>query len=159
MGNTTMTKLLFFLSALLLCSGCVALKSDQRVFTDEQEAIQAYSSGHYNIAVKRYEALVEEVPEDANFWFRLANAYARNGEPDKAINAYRKTLQQDSTHEKAWYNMGIIQLQQALKTFIDMQDCIPSNSSVKPLAEEKMNSLFLLLGGKIDDTDSSRDEN
>lgn len=135
----------------LLFSGCAGTKTGKTVFDYEKEATIAYSDGKYDIAVKRYEYLVERVPKDANFWFRLANSYAKNGETDKAISAYRNTLLRDTSYEKAWYNLGVIQMQQALKTFIDMQSAIQINSPVRPLAEEKMNGLFILLGQNPDD--------
>ncbi len=156
-GRYIIRALLLLFLAVVSLSGCAATKPGKTVFDYEQEASEAYAGGRYDVAVNRYEYLVEQVPKDPNFWFRLANSYAKNGEPEKAVVAYQNTLLRDSTYEKAWYNLGIIQMQQALKTFIDMQKAMPPNSPVHSLAEEKMNGLFLLLGQNPDEEHPAAD--
>jgi tetratricopeptide (TPR) repeat protein len=149
--------LALFLLTIVCLSGCATIQPGKTVFDYEREGNEAYANGNYDIAVNRYEYLVKQIPKDANFWFKLANSYARNGEPDKAIMAYQNTLLRDTGYAKAWYNLGIIQVQQALKTFIDMQKAIPADNPVRPLAEEKMNDLFRLLGQNPDEEKPSVD--
>lgn len=140
------TPLILLILTLAGCAGKVASQKD--IFDYEQEASQAYAEQDYALAAQRYEYLVDKVPKDAEFWFRLANSYAKNGQPAKAINAYQNTLVRDSSYAKAWYNMGMIQMQQALRTFIDLQEVIPPGDPVRQRAETKVEGLFELLGNK-----------
>lgn len=127
--------------------GCANPDINSKItFDDEKEASQAYNDGRYDQAIEKYEFLVQEFPKDPTLWFRLANAFAKNGEPEKAINAYQNTLLLDQGHEKAWYNMGVIQMQLALKTFIDMQQNIPPGNPVRERGAKKMDGLMDLLG-------------
>lgn len=142
---------ILFILAVISLTGCSVATPGKTVFDYEREASQAYENGRYEIAVNGYEYLVKQVPKDPNFWFRLGNSYGKNGDLNKSAMAYQNTLLRDVTYEKAWYNLGVIQMQQALKTFIDMQKAIPQNSPVQPLAEKKMNGLFLLLGQNPDE--------
>ena len=146
--QTMIKSLLLLCSCLMVLTSCAGMNSNsaKTVFDYEQAAAEAYAKGNYSLAAEQYELLVKEVPKDPNFWFRLANSYAKNKEPNKAVQAYQNTLLRDASYEKAWYNMGIIQMQQALRTFIDMQEAIPADSEVRKLAENKMNGLFELLG-------------
>lgn len=150
---TTITQALVITFCAFVLTGCAGKSGDSaNVFDYEQTATEAYSKGDYPLAVEQYELLVERIPKDPNFWFKLANSYAKNKEPNKAIRAYQNTLLRDTTYEKAWYNMGIIQMQQALRTFIDMQKTLPAGSKVRKLGEVKMNGLFELLGSLPDET-------
>ena len=139
----------FFLYGLLsfffLLPGCAAKKDLTLI---REEAYQAYDSKDYNTAITQFEILVENVPEEEEFWFRLGNSYARSEKPQLAVRAYQNALLRDSTHEKAWYNMGITQLQIALKTFVDMQSYVEQGSSLGKRGTNIRKDLFHLLENK-----------
>ena len=136
-------KNLFFLFLLLLLFSACAEK--QLVTTVREEAYQAYSNNDYGTAAEKFELLVKKAPEDVEFWFRLGNAYARSQRPGLAVSAYQNALLGDPKNVKAWYNMGIIQTQTALKTFVDMGRYTDKNSLLSQKGQDMQEGLFLLL--------------
>lgn len=114
------------------------------------EAYQAYQDEDYSTAVDRFEVLVKEIPGDAELWFRLGNAYAKSMRPEQAIDAYQKSLLRDPQQGKAWYNLGIIHMQTALKSFIDMQDFVNENDPIGIKGKTMRNGLLTLLGQDVD---------
>lgn len=130
------------LPLIFILSGCAG----KDLILVREEAYLAYQNKDYQTAVSKFEILVEKSPEDVEFWFRLGNSYAKSKKPQLAVIAYQKALLRDPANEKAWYNMGIIQTQTALKTFVDMQ---AYTDIEKPIAKQGRNmreGLFLLLG-------------
>jgi tetratricopeptide (TPR) repeat protein len=113
-----------------------------------EEAYQAYETSDYGLAAEKFEILVENAPEDVEFWFRLGNAYGRSQHPQLAISAYQNALLRDPTHVKAWYNMGFIQTQSALKTFVDMQNYTDNTNLIGKQGKNMRDGLFLLLEHK-----------
>lgn len=129
---------------LMFCAGCAGTDLT-RV---REEAYAAYEKSDYSTAAESFALLVENAPEDVEFWFRLGNSYARIQNPQSAINAYQNALLRDPTHVKAWYNMGVIQSQLALKTFVDMQGYVDKEHPLAQQGETMREGLFLLLGKK-----------
>ena len=76
-------------------------------------AEESYERADWAMAAEAYGTVVEEMPQDAQLWFRYANALARSDQPDRAVTAYREVLARDAHYAKAWFNMGIVQLRQA----------------------------------------------
>jgi len=76
----------------------------------KEEADFAYLNNDMVISEKNYSILVKEMPVEALFWFRLANVYVRTNRPDAAITLYREAVIRDPEFSKAWYNLGIVQL-------------------------------------------------
>lgn len=141
MRTTHLLLLLFFLSF----GGC---GSHQDLKVVHQEAYQAYQEENYPIAVEKFEILVQEIPKDAELWFRLGNSYARAMMPGSAVEAYRNSLLRDPKNVKAWYNMGIIQMQTALKSFADMQGYVNEGDPIGIQGKAMMDGLFTLLGSE-----------
>ncbi|MHB1057447.1 MAG: tetratricopeptide repeat protein [Rhodanobacter sp.] len=83
----------------------------------QREADQAYDSGNLALALSDYQALTRDVPQHADFWFRLGNIHVRLQRPDDAVEAYRHALQIEPGHAKAWHNLGIVRLRQAEAAF------------------------------------------
>ena len=129
---------------LVLCAACAG-KDLTRV---REEAYAAYEKRDYTTAAESFSLLAEKSPEDVDFWFRLGNSYARTQNPQLAVNAYQNALVRDPTHVKAWYNMGVIQSQVALKTFVDMQGYVNKEHPLAQQGEQMREGLFLLLGSK-----------
>lgn len=93
-------------------------------------AYEAYQDGRYAEAAEQFELLVAEVPKDAELWFRLGNAHARALQPHKAVAAYENALLRDPRMAKAWYNMGLIHMQAALKSFVEMDAHVAADDPV-----------------------------
>jgi len=133
---------------ILILSGCAGTMQSKDPIVSRREAVLAYKEGRFNDAAAKFEQLVTEVPKDSELWFRLGNSYAKADKPDLAITAYRNALLRNPEFGKAWYNLGVIQMQAALKAFIDMQKYVPENDPASIAAEKKREGLFLLLKGK-----------
>ncbi len=130
---------------LLLClimGGCISVKN---LTAEREQAFLAYEQGNFEKASQQFEILVQEIPKDAELWFKLGNSYARVQYPQKAIEAYQNALLRDPGLSKAWYNMGIIQMQTALKTFIDMEKYTEAADPVHLKGKKMREGLLLLL--------------
>ena len=118
---------IFCSSLILMLSACNALdvKKDepqqQDMFEVEALANKAYENNEWLESEKHYAVLVKQIPENALHWFRLGNIYARTKRPDAAVTAYRESLIRDPKFAKAWYNLGVLHLQQAANSFNEFQ--------------------------------------
>jgi Flp pilus assembly protein TadD len=83
-------------------------------------ATKAYAEGDLRTAEKLFKTLTERVPGEGEFWFRLANVYARMQRPEDAIAAYKEALVRQNMKSKSWHNMGIVYLRQAANAFTQM---------------------------------------
>ena len=131
-------------SILLCLSGCASQNTSVDIL--RKQAYTAYQNGEYQKAAEHFTTLVEKAPEDGDYWFRLANSHARTKHPNLAIAAYQKALLLAPDNEKAWYNMGIVQMQMALKTFVDMQQYVERDSPLSRRGKDIRQELFHLLG-------------
>ncbi len=143
------------ISHLILASFFLAGCVTQDLTQVRQEAYQAYHDGDYPSAVNKFEKLVQQVPRDAELWFRLGNAYAKAMLPQEAINAYQNALVRDPTLGKAWYNMGLIHMQSALKSYVDMQDHVREDAPAAEQGKAMRDGLLNLL--KADDEQAGQE--
>jgi cytochrome c-type biogenesis protein CcmH/NrfG len=146
----TLVGLLLF--TLILC-GCIPTQSVRTgdAFALEASASEAYARGDWEAAAAHYEALVVEVPRDANAWFRLGNTYARMGRTADAVRAYRETLIRDQRNVKAWHNMGVNQLREAMLTFIQLEGMTADGDALHQRASDLSADLARLLAGRAED--------
>ena len=86
----------------------------------KEEADFAYLNNDMVTSERNYKILVQEIPGEALFWFRLANVYVRTNRPDAAISLYREAVIRDPEFSKAWYNLGIVQLKQTAFSLNEM---------------------------------------
>ena len=93
-------------------------KNDLIKIKEETEA--AYLNDDLVMSEKGYEILVNNIPSDASYWFRLANIYAQTNRQVAAINLYREALVRDAKNSKAWYNLSVIQLKQTAHSLNEM---------------------------------------
>ncbi|MCS3903018.1 tetratricopeptide (TPR) repeat protein [Methylohalomonas lacus] len=143
------------LLGLLLLGGCQPqnLRPDatasETTATNTQElrekAVQAYNKGDWETAERAYVQLTEQVPKEADSWFRLGNIYARQGRPADAIAAYQETLVRKPKHAKAWHNMGIVQLRQASNSFMYLEDVTEPDDPLHERATLLLDTMTQLL--------------
>jgi cytochrome c-type biogenesis protein CcmH/NrfG len=140
--------ILSFLLSLSACNNSLIKEKDvpqQDMFEIEALANTAYENNDWVESEKHYTVLVKNIPENATHWFRLGNIYARTQRPDAAVSAYREALIRDPKYSKAWYNMGVLQLRQAVNSFNELQIYVdkhdPLYDKSQKLFEDTMNIL------------------
>ncbi len=147
MAGKQLLRVLFFFGATLpFLWGCAT--SNNSLSNDRQQAIALYQQGKYPQAIQELKVLVQQIPKDSELWFRLGNAYAKNKQPNLAIESYRNALLRNPRHGRAWYNLGVIHMQEALKAFIDMEKHTSINDPARKKAKAKRDALLLLLDGQ-----------
>lgn len=112
--------------ALALLDGC-ALNSSHLLGLS-REAQQAYQSGHIVLALKDYRMLAQSHARDPYIWTRIGNLEAIQGQPEKAVEAYRRAVRIDPQDGEAWYNMGMVRLREAWAMFIEAYNAIPAGN-------------------------------
>ncbi len=136
--------LLFLILTGVFLGGCAG----KNLSNEHQSAYQAYQAGDYELAAKKFERLVRTIPKDAELWFRLGNAYAKAKKPKEAVNAYENALLRNPEMGKAWYNMGLVYLQAALKSFVDMENYVEKDDPVGKRGKVLRDEVFSLLEGQ-----------
>lgn len=108
-------------------------------------ASERYADGDWAAAETQYVALAREIPQQADYWFRLGNIYARTDRPDLAVSAYREALVRDPQLSKAWFNMGVVQLRQAANSFHKMDVHVPEGDPSREQAEAAYAAILAIL--------------
>jgi tetratricopeptide (TPR) repeat protein len=79
--------------------------------TDPEWALQIadahYDRGVYNIAAMAYERAIELGTDNANVRTDLGTCYRRLGDPQRAVQEYRRAAAGDPTHANSRYNLGV----------------------------------------------------
>lgn len=133
--------LLLILCVVFVLSGCAPPNLEER----QRQAYRLYQDKEYAAAAQEFEVLVEHIPQDAELWFRLGNAYTRSMQPRRAISAYENAILRDPRLARAWYNKGIVHVQQGLKTFVDMSESVASDDAVARRGIQKRDQLLKIL--------------
>ena len=76
-----------------------------------ERAESVYGTGNYGEATQLFRSYTEANPENPWGHYMLGLAAWKNGEPDRAINAFDRSLQLDPTHRKSLYNSGRVLLE------------------------------------------------
>jgi len=122
MTNATLrVSLLAGLMALVGCAAHGTLPETRReadAARRESEAHLAYARGDMQHAADLYEALVRDVPDDADAWFHLGNARFRLQRQDDAVAAYAQAIRIRPDDARALYNLGVVRLKQAQAAMI-----------------------------------------
>lgn len=107
----------------------------------QESAEKAYLEDDMQTSERAYLTLVEELPEIAEHWFRLANIYVRTNRPVAAISLYREAVLRDPKYAKAWFNLSIVQLKQSAYTLNEMLIYVDKNEALYPEAKELLNGI------------------
>lgn len=109
------------LSVLLAIAGCASTPETRSGGGDLIEmtrmAEQAYREGDYVRAADLYAGVVEAMPDQPEYWYRLGNTYARQGLNQEAALSYRQSLALDPANARGWHNLGMVQLKLANEAF------------------------------------------
>jgi len=85
-----------------------------------EQADRLYTQKKYQKALVAYQKLHETEPKDTHVLFRIANTYTHLKVPKLSIRYYELTLKEDIHMAKAWYNLGVVQMKEAAKTWTAM---------------------------------------
>jgi hypothetical protein len=88
------------------------------VLTTQQQADAAYQSGDMKHAAALYLQLTRIIPQEADYWYMLGNAYVRTQQPDQAVQAYQQAIVLNPDHARALHNLGIVRMRQATAAFV-----------------------------------------
>lgn len=86
---------------------------------------QAAAAGYFKKAVEGLVKFTGENPEYSDGFYLLGNAFYADGQPDKAIEAYKRAIELSPRFAKARYNLGAVYF----------------SKKEKQLAEEQLNAL------------------
>ena len=124
--------------------------------SNKATALEAYQNKEYDEATKQLSLLLEDVPQDADLWFLLGNSQIHSGEPKAAITSYENALLRNPDLTKAWFNMGVIYMQQALKAFVDMEKYSNTQNQVNQRGIVIREKLFHILQGTNEAADEAK---
>lgn len=149
------------MATLLLSTGCASLQippdkqKQHKVSADVFEltfaAEQAYQQSRWIEAVRIYQQIVEQVPHDADAWFRLGNIYAQQGVFERAIHAYESSLNYNSEQPKAWFNLSTAYLLNARAAMRGAHGRLRAGDPARSLIEARLISLDALVHGRFED--------
>lgn len=100
----------------------------------QEQADRDAAAGRPEQALVGYQKLANQLPTNADAWFRLGNAYVRMGQPDQAVEAYQQALKIEPRHAKAWHNLGVLRLRQAAAAF--SESAVDANGSDPTLQQQ-----------------------
>ncbi len=111
----------------------------------QQRAKLAYDAGNWVNAEVHYRKLTEQLPADAEPWFRLGNVYTRLDRPNDAILAYQESIVRNPRNTKTWHNLGIVQLRQATSTFVQLQQYSQTDDPLNQRARFVVNAMSQIM--------------
>src|SRR5579862_5467482 len=89
----------------VLLAGCGSMPSTKtssqrldNVLTTQKQAEAAYTSNDMQRAAALYLQLTKMIPQEADYWYMLGNAYVRTDQPDRAVEAYQQTIIRNPNH-------------------------------------------------------------
>lgn len=132
---------------MLMLGGCAVSTPDTTAdFSNTQGlAEEAYRKKDYIRATQLYKNLTDLAPTEGQYWFRLGNSYARLNNIDLALAAYREVLIRNPEDARAWYNSGILQLEQAASTFAEAMETLPDDDLLAEVSLELSRELLVLV--------------
>ncbi len=131
-------------------AGCTPTPAHRPAFSAEQQlerGVKAYYDGQYSLAEKDLIEVTRRVPSDGTAWFRLGNLYMRQQQLDKAAESYQQALVRQSSLDKAWHNLGVVQLKLAQRHFQQLRSRLTPTSPLRQRANYFDQGINRLLGG------------
>ena len=136
-------------------AGCATMgtKSSPRRLSDvintHDQADAAYRANDMQHAATLYLQLTRMVPQEADYWYMLGNAYVRTQEPDKAVQAYQQAIARNPNHSRAWHNLGIVRMRQAMAAFISSASTSKPGDPMYQLSTDLANELARIGSGAV----------
>jgi tetratricopeptide (TPR) repeat protein len=118
-----------------------------RVLTMQQDADTAYRSNDMEHAVALYLQLTRMIPQEADYWYMLGNSYVRTQQPDRAVEAYQQALVRNPDHTRAWHNLGIVRMRQAMAAFASSANTAKAEDPMHGISTQLANELSRIGSG------------
>ncbi len=133
------------LCAVLLLGLPLAAHGEDNDLVDQvEQAAQVYNAGRWEDALQRYIRLAERMPTNAEILFRLGNTQARLGRLDEAAVNYQALLARQPDFTKAWHNLAIVRVRQAMAALTEAERYGASNEKLP--SQRLLGSLEAALG-------------
>lgn len=144
------------LAGLLLLSGCEQLNlrpaapqaSAEEIASLAVRADRAYREDDWKTAESAYARMTEIAPDDADHWFRRANASAQLNRLGDAVRLYGEALKRDPNHAGAWHNLGMAQLQLAARSFGELEARAGDDEAAQQRARRIIDGVTELVGAE-----------
>lgn len=111
------------------------------ILQTQQQADQAYTSGDMAGSIALYQKLTVAVPQEAEYWYRLGNAYARLQQPDEAVDAYQQAIKRNGAHARAWHNLAIVRMRQAQAALIVSVSSAAKDDPIRAQSDQLLKAL------------------
>ena len=139
-GGSMINKILALVFVSCLMSACATTKQAQETLTISEYKLklaladESYLKKDYTQALSLYSEINQKFAKDPHVLFRMGNIYASSAKPLKAIDAYEGALEVDKSLTKAWYNLGVVYMQQSGRTWANMSKYADQNDPLYPSA-------------------------
>lgn len=139
----------------VVLAGCASMgtKTSARRLSDvintQDQAESAYRANDMQHAATLYVQLTRMVPQEADYWYMLGNAYVRTQEPDKAVQAYQQAIARNPNHTRAWHNLGIVRMRQAMAAFVSSASTAKQDDPMYQLSTDLANELARIGSGAV----------
>lgn len=147
-------KLLFFIFVFGSLSACQTFSGSDEddtkldYFALKADAEKAYKKKDYKTAEKKYLKISKGVARDPDAWFKLGNIYARTQRPNLAVRAYKEAIVRDTKHTKAWNNLAVVYLRQALNAYTSMVTHADADDPLLEKARLRLEQIYEIVGEK-----------
>lgn len=111
------------------------------VLTTQERADDAYRSGDMEHAAVLYRQLTSINPQEADYWYVLGNTYVRTQQPDQAVQAYQEAIMRNPNHARAWHNLGIVRMRQAMAAFVSSASTAKAGDPMYEVSTQLANEL------------------
>lgn len=111
------------------------------VLSTQQKAEAAYHSNNMEQATALYLQLTKMIPQEADYWYMLGNTYVRTQQPDHAVEAYQQAIVRDPNHARAWHNLGIVRMRQAMAAFVSSASTAKAGDPMHEVSTQLVNEL------------------
>ena len=121
------------------------VKPVQQPIINAEQGDALYAKKEYRQALAIYKGLHEKAPKDTHVLFRIANIYSHLKVHKLAIKHYELALNQDKHLTKAWYNLGVVHMKEAAKTWGNMSKYTNKDEPLAQSAEHYHLGLVALI--------------
>lgn len=106
-----------------------------------ERALQAYTTGRWDVAEGYYLQLTRLQPQDAGPWFQLGNLYTEQGRLDMAERAYREALRRRDD-ARTLHNLGLVQVRLGVGALREAWERLPPNDPARQQTHEFLRALL-----------------